>query len=300
MVALEPDRYFIGDERLLVALPPGSDLAYAVSATWIEEVIGVLDEWGPVIRVEPSPVAVAATLPGVSGAFALEAGPDEEASLELSEGSVKSVRRAPATSRSVSAATTLPPLGELPGSARAAWGALRRNDDPTTGTLMAPERRSEAQRRRLRGLIAATLALVAGLAFLIAAADRSRERTLGALQAEGERLSGVAGPAIQAQERLALREREISMARTVLASRPDPGAALAAIGAVLPGDVVVLSARASARTWQLDGTSRDAAALIPLLDGDERFDSVRSRAPSTRFRDGQRTRESFAIAFDVR
>jgi len=62
----------------------------------------------------------------------------------------------------------------------------------------------------------------------------------------------------------------------------------------------VLSLRASAADWQIDGTALDAAAIVPLLDRDDRFEDVRFLSASSRFRDGDRTYETFSIAFRVR
>jgi hypothetical protein len=75
---------------------------------------------------------------------------------------------------------------------------------------------------------------------------------------------------------------------------------LAALSERLPEGATVLNLRAQGEEWQIDGTARDAAALLPLLDRDDRFDTVRFLSASARFREGPRTYETFSIAFRVR
>ncbi|MGQ0648790.1 MAG: hypothetical protein ACT4P7_14625 [Gemmatimonadaceae bacterium] len=299
MLSLEPDRFFASSEKLQVSLVPGGDVAFAVNATWLEHTIRAFEDWGPVIRVEPSPLAAAAFDPAPSGVFTIEAAPDEQGIMELREGRIVSLRRVPA-STPVAPAMSLPAADGVGSAWRAAWGAMRRDDAPFAGSFLGPERRAAARRRLRWSMATAITAAVAGLMFLLFSVDRARDRSLAALTQEADRLTGVARTAIDAHARLTLSQREGSIARNSLARRPDPAATLAAIGRVLPRDVVILSAKATGNEWLLEGTSRNAAALIPLLDADERFDNVRSLAASARFRDGHVTRESFSIAFHVR
>lgn len=146
-------------------------------------------------------------------------------------------------------------------------------------------------------MLVAVAAAAAAVAFLLAAADRSRERTLLTLQQEAERLAAEAAPALEAQGALLRHASGRQLVHSTLGARPDIAGALSALGQVLPPDVVVSAVRATGADLQVEGTARDAAALVPLLDADPRFDNVRSLAASARFRDGRDTRESFAIAF---
>ena len=300
MVRLEPERFFAATALVRPSLAAGSDVAFAVDAAWLDDLLRALEPWAPVARVEPAPLAVVAGLPaGTSGTWTMDAAPDETGLLEAKLGRLTTVRRVP-LAVTAPAADVLPDTGGVPGSHLGAWGALRRDDEPLTGSLLSEPQRVAARRRVARGVATAALAAVAGVTFLLVAADRSRERTLAALETEVERLTSVARPALEAQAHLALAQHEAAIVRVSLSERSDPASALAAIGDVLPRDVVILTARATGNDWQIDGTARNAAALVPLLDSRERFDNVRSLAGSSRFRDGNVTRESFSIALHVR
>jgi hypothetical protein len=99
-----------------------------------------------------------------------------------------------------------------------------------------------------------------------------------------------------------LRSREIEAAtiREITANRADPFGALAAISAALPREATVLSARVTGNDWQIDGTTSDASTLVPLLDRHERFDSVRFLSASSRYRESNRSYETFSIALRFR
>lgn len=299
MVQLDPPRFFAVNAATRAALVPGGAVAFAADAAWLDALGRALEGWAPVARIEAAPVAIAAAVPGATtGTFAIEAAPGEQGLLELRDGRVAGVRRIPPGGDAT--ALRALPNGGVPGTHLAAWGALCRMDAPLAGTLMGSDQRRAASRRIARSVWVAGLAAVAGLTFLVASADRARERTLIALEGEAARLTRSAQGAVDAHARLALVEQEGRIARAVLVARPEPAAVLATLGTLLPRDVVVLGVRATGDEWQVDGTARDAAALIPLLDADPRLDAVRSLAASSRFRDGREVRESFSIAFHVR
>lgn len=289
IVALDPERYLGTNSPMHVLLPAGSDIAMGCDQGWLDGVVRTLQGWAPVTRVEASPVAVAASgCP--DGTWQL----DDDGSVEVRGGRVTAVRR---TSDGRTAA--LPSLGTLTGRSRAAWGALLREDDVSLGSLMPPAARRAADRRRAQSLATAALGALAAVLFLVAAVDRSRERTLAALDARATQLGAEAAPALAAMTEQVATARAAGVAREVVRARPDPLGTLAALGALLPRDVVVTSIRMSGSEWQVEGTAKTAAALVPLLDADPRFDHVRSLGASARFRDGRTTRESFSIAFHV-
>jgi Tfp pilus assembly protein PilN len=294
MLALDPERFLGANSTLQVVLAPGSDVAIGCDQRWLQQAVRTLEGWAPVERVEAAPVALAASgCP--DGTWQLEAGTGEPGSIQVVAGRIAALRRG----SQAADAKPLPAYGEHAGTMRAAWGALRRTEAPATATLMDRGARQAANRRRWQGLAMAALGAAAASLFLVAAIDRSRERTRDALEAEAARLTTEAGPALAAQSARLAAVREHDVARSTLASRVDPAAALAAFSALLPRDVVVTAARMTGPDWQVEGTARNAAALVPLLDADPRFDNVRSLAASSRFRDGRETRESFSIAFRV-
>jgi hypothetical protein len=142
---------------------------------------------------------------------------------------------------------------------------------------------------------------VAGLSFALLAADQWRERTLRALEGDvaARREGAAAGEAAQAA-RARLDAESAYLSQAGATRRQGTLGALAAISNALPPDAVIVSARAEGREWQVEGTAASAAALVPRLDQDGRFENVRILSASARFRDGPRTRETFAIALRVR
>ena len=144
------------------------------------------------------------------------------------------------------------------------------------------------------------VAAVAGIALAGLSADRWRARTLEALQGEVTSRREAAAPG---QAALAARSRlgaEVALLSQGAPMRNTALGALAAISNALPRDAVILSVHAVGRDWQVDGTASSAAALVPVLDRDGRFENVRILSASSRFRDGPRTRETFSIALRVR
>jgi hypothetical protein len=75
---------------------------------------------------------------------------------------------------------------------------------------------------------------------------------------------------------------------------------MSAVSKQLPPGATVLNLRVNGADWQVDGTAKDAAALVPLLDKDDHLENVRFLSASTRFKDGNRMVETFSIAFKVR
>ena len=96
------------------------------------------------------------------------------------------------------------------------------------------------------------------------------------------------------------REAEAQAIREIAANRADPFTALAAISSALPREANVLTARANGNDWQIDGTTSDASALVPLLDRHAHFDSVRFLSASSRYRQANRSYETFSIALRFR
>lgn len=299
MIALEPERFFVSAEPLETALAPDSDVAFGVPRQLLDGWLTALSTWAPVTRVDPAPVALARADRSATGTFLMDADAETHGVVTVDRGRLVAARRVRADDE-VSQATGLPAPAGVPVHYLAASGALAGEDASQLGTLWAPSRRRTARRMLARQTATALLAAVAGLVLAGAAFDQWRERTLVALENEAERLTTEAGPALAAQQRLALLSRESEIARAVISQRANPAAALAAIGTALPQDVVVTVARSNGSAWQVDGTARSAASLVPSLDGNEVFSNVRSLGASSRFLDGSRSRETFSVAFDVR
>lgn len=302
MLALETDRFFaVGEEPLVVALHGERNLAFAIEEGLLAHWIAAFETWAPVDRIEALPLSLARALgrAGADGSFAVPAQPGEHGVVELHGGRLHGARRIPGDAPAP-ATQSLPDTRGVPGAYLAALGAARGLEDTLDGALLPARHAARIRRRRTARTTVAAAACIAALALALWAADRSRERTLQAIRATVARIEPVAAQAIVQREALEALDRESAMITAISARRPDPLRVLAALSERLPAGATVLSVRANGEAWQIDGRAGDAAAILPALDGDARFEDVRFLSASTRFREGDRTWETFSIAFRVR
>lgn len=291
---LEPDRYFAAATRepLVVTVMPDEPIAFGAPASLVASWLTAFETWAPVDRIEPSPLSVARALPREGASTHLiGAGPGETGVVQLRGGRVVSVRR----TRDASATSGGRPVPAYAAARGAALGQA------ASVRPLAPDewRRKSAARMRM-AMVISSLAAAAAVIFATWSADRWRERTLTALRQRTAVLESRSASADSALRMLRSREAEARMLQELRATRADPLLALAAISAALPREATVLSARATGNEWQIDGTTRDASVLVPLLDRNARFDSVRFLSASSRYRDLNRSYETFSIALRVR
>ena len=300
MLALEPDRFFpVQDQDLAVSLANDDNLAFAIDADQLERWVGAFEEWAAVEVVEPAPLSIARALgSNARGTFAVAAGPDEQGMIELQHGRVRSARRM--FGNHEAHAASLPATAGVAASHLAAYGAAIGVGEPLDSMLLTDSQTARLRTRRLRRV--ATASVVCAIAFVLAiwSVDRSRQKRLDRIRQEIVALTPNAREAIDLRDRLAATEREASAITQLAAQRPDPLPVLAALGAQLPAGATVLNIRSNGSDWQIEGRARDAAAIVPLLDRDDRFDDLRFLSASSRFREGDRTYETFSIAFRVR
>ena len=133
---------------------------------------------------------------------------------------------------------------------------------------------------------------------LAAGYDRHQARALARLEAREQTLLAALEPARAARARLERARLELAQLGNLAeaagaATAPLP--LLATLGELLPDDAVVDRLAWDGTTWRLDGSARDAAALVPRLAADPRLREVRSAAPSQQFTEGGVVRRSFAI-----
>ena len=301
IVELEPDRYFASavNERLVVTVAPDEPIAFGAPASLVESWLAAFESWAPVNWVEAAPLSLARAIGAHDGTYAVEAGGDEAGVLQIARGRVASVRRSP--DRRIAADARPIPTGAVPAPFTAALGAARWQMQRVVPSPLAPDewRRRASARRRITTLLN-VFGAAAALIFAAWAADRWRERTVTALEARIADVETRAAPADTALRMLRSREAEARTIADIAINRPDPHAALAAISAALPREATVLTARASGNDWQIDGTTSDASALVPLLDRHQQFDSVRFLSASSRYREANRAYETFSIAFRFR
>src|SRR6185503_15766574 len=96
-------------------------------------------------------------------------------------------------------------------------------------------------------------------------------RTLARTRQEIAAITPEAQPALELRDRLASADREASAIMTLANQRPDPLSVLAAVSQQLPSGAFVSNIKATGAEWQIEGTAPDAAAILPLLDRDDRF-----------------------------
>jgi hypothetical protein len=293
-----------GGRALVSCIAPGGAVAFAVEESALERWSRALETIAPVVRVEATPVALARALGRgaarvTQGTFAISLDGEGHGVVSVKDGCVTSARRIPAQVDE-RPGVPLPDSPGLPARHVAAWGALLGEDEPALGTLASPSRRAAFSARRRRRLAVAAVAAAAGMVLAVTAADQWRERTVRALQDDVASRRAAAAPGEAALAARAQLDAEFALLARAAASRHGTLGALAAISAALPRDAVILNAHAVDGEWQLDGTAANAAALVPLLDRDGRFEQVRILSASSRFRDGRRTRETFSLALRVR
>jgi Tfp pilus assembly protein PilN len=302
MLALEPDRFFpVQDETLAVALSGDDDLAFAVDSARLTSWVEAFERWAPVDHVVPAPVALVDALAraGASdGTYALPAAAGEIGLVELREGRLRAARRATATGEV--AAREAAGTSALPSRFVTAYGAAMTSDAPVDALLLPESVAARVVGRRRRRATVAGIVCAAALVFAAWSVDHARSAHLDRLERELASLEPAAAPALALQNQLAALDREAAVVDRATRERRDPLQMLAALTERLPPDVTVLSVRANGDTWQLDGRATNAAAIIPALDKDPHFESVRFLAATTRFRERNRTYESFSIALRAR
>ncbi len=301
MLALEPDRFFpVQSEPIVVALERDSGVAFAIDADLLSRWVAAFAAWAPVDLVEPAPISLARALArSGAGVWVLPTPEGECGVAELRAGRLHSVRRIagddiPAGARPVPAARG------APADHRIALGAAMGVDAPLEGALLSEAHAAGIRRRRAGRTAVAAFMCFTALGLALWSLARSRERTLERIRGEIAQLETRAAPAIELRDRLAALDAEGALIAALQARRADPLRILGILSEKLPADATVLSLRATGDAWQIDGRATDAAAILPALDGDARFENVRFLSASTRFREGERTWETFSIAFRVR
>lgn len=299
ILMLEPDRFFpIEGGDVVVSVRDGSDIVFAADAGTVESWIAAFERWAPVENVEAAPVSLARALArgGVrDGSFRLGTATEEYGILELKGGALASARRL--TGENAAGKTVEPPaVRGVESPLVPALGAVLGADESPDEMLIPDVVRARIRRRRAAGVTRAAINFALALAFAIAAVDRSRSRLLESLEQEIATVTPLAAGGASLQTRLASMDVELAASRNVIAARANPVTVLAAISRRLPADATVMSVRADGANWQMEGTARDAGALIPALAADPALGDVRFLSASSRFRDGSRTYETFSIA----
>jgi hypothetical protein len=311
MIALDPARVFPLHEPVVVALADDvapargagdaaerGEPAFAASREQVRRWIAAFERWAPVESVEAAPSALTRALRAgpapTDGDHRLAAAAGEEGVVQVRGGRVTSVRRAPRWQTDGEAADVALPSDP----SRVAIGAALGVDDAPAAVQLLPDDHAHGVSRRRAAAVtraAALCGLAAGLA--LAAADRQRERRAIALERAIRAELPRAAAAESLRARLAAFDEAARTGAEVAARRVDPLAVLGALGERLPDGAAITALRMEGDAWTVDGTARDAAALVPRLAGDARLAEVRALAPSTRYVERGTPTETFSIAF---
>lgn len=301
MISLEPERFFPVSTPLLVSTAADRDLVLGADASAVEGWVTALERWAPVQNLEGSPSSFARagrSLKFGDGVYEIASGDDDRGYAELRAGRLISARRARA-SASDSSAREIPSSAGIPGAFMAAMGAALGVNDSPDEMLVSDERHARLRSSRVQSLVFVSLLAIASLSFVLFSAAQSRERYLERIDAATAALRPRAATAASLQGRLELMGVASSAARNAQ-SAADPLAVITILSRRLPRDAVVMTTRGVAGDWQITGTAKDAAGIIPALDADPALENVRFLAGTSRFTEDRRSYETFSIGFRVR
>jgi len=334
ILRLEPQRFFpVRLEDLVIALGQG-DLVFAAREDRIAEWTAALEALGPVDLVEPGPVALARALgsSGVTDAVAvLDDAEGGVGVIEIRDGSVTSARRvygslaaAGAALESAAAGSSppvylapwteeraralapalsgasleaLPETPAVPAPFLTAYGAARGIGRDLDDALLTDELGARIRGRRRRELVFAAIACAAALVFALLSVDAWRERTVRELVTEVRELQTKAAPALALRNEIGILSRQTQAVAQVETERPDPLRVLLALSSRLPSGAHLRALRLTGAGWQMDGYAPQAASVIEALGGAPEFREVHFLSATNRAQVGDRTYESFSIAF---
>ncbi|HZE74903.1 MAG TPA: PilN domain-containing protein [Gemmatimonadales bacterium] len=334
ILRLEPQRFFpVRLEDLVIALGEG-DLVFAAREDAVAEWAGALEALGPVELVEPGPVALARALRSTGIADGTAVLDDAERGvgvIEIHDGAVTGARRLygslAAAGAALSSGGTAPPgrvyvapwsddrartlalhlpgavLEPLPGTATvpapflSAYGAALGVGRDLDDTLLPDELGARIHARRRRELVLGVLACVAAVVFALVSVDAWRSRTVRGLAAEVQALQSKAAPALALRNELGILSRQTQAVAQLQAERPDPLKVLLALSSRLPSGAHLRSLRLTGAGWQIDGYAPQAAGVIQALGGAPEFREVHFLSATNRAQIGDRTYESFSVAF---
>lgn len=186
------------------------------------------------------------------------------------------------------------------GAFAAAIGALDLVNAPLSAMLLDASIEQSLGSRRVQRQWFSYAALAAAVLLLAASVNARRTNTLRATQHAVDSLAQLAIPGLASQKQLAQLNEELRVLTARDGASRDPLSVVATLSLALPADAFVERIAWDGSEWRIDGSANQAASVVPHLDSARTFTDVRVLSASTRFRDGARMRESFAVAFKVR
>jgi Tfp pilus assembly protein PilN len=336
ILRLEPQRFFaVRLEDLVASVRDEDDLVFAAREVPLTAWLTALQTLGPVHRVEAGPLALARALAEsrVNDAVVLLDGSERRTGVgmvEIRAGRVTDVRRlygelaeveVPLRSNGESPrmivvtpwdegrtaalaarlpSATLEPLaaiGDVPPQFLTAYGAALGTDRPFVGALMPDQLRSGIKRRTRRALWWAALAAAVAGVFALTSVTAWQGRSAAEIENRVRALSGRATDAMGLQSQLVTLNGQARGIARMATDRADPLAVLLALAQQLPAGDYIRSLRTSGGEWQIDGYARQAARLIQVLGAAPEFRGVHFLSATSRVQVGERSYESFSLAF---
>ncbi|MDX2183250.1 MAG: hypothetical protein SFW08_04620 [Gemmatimonadaceae bacterium] len=308
MLTVDPPRWFAvpPDASLAIALAPGDDVAFGVSAEWLDRWIAAAEAWGPVERVEAAPLALARQLArsGIrDGVVAVDAAPGESGRMTLVAGRVTQVRRSVHASGAASGTTE--PLRAVPDDGfDTARGLLAPHATDRAAALETPAHAARLTRRLRWRLGVAVAAAAAALLLTVLAWDNARARRLAWLEAEIARARVIAAPTLAQLDSIRALDAEVALIDGVASTRGDVLAPLGALSDQLPSGAVAQRIRLAAGEGQIDGSAPSAARVLDALTAGATFRNVRFLGPTARVAGGEARgatpRETYSIGLALR
>lgn len=284
----ESDRFLPLPSGAAVALT--GMLAQGMDGAALEGWVAAIEAALPVRAVVTLPQCAAWAAP--DGRWSCPAALGEVAEVTVRDGTVTGVRRRRGSTPAGDGAA--PPLDV----AAVVEAARRRGGVRREEQLLTPALEARLARRRQRAWWGAAAWAACAVALLLAALDLRRSRELARLEARERALVEALEPVRTARARAERAQQELAALAALdaaAAASTAPLRVLAALGTLLPRDAFVQRLEWDGVAWRLDGSARDAAALVPRLAAHPGFGEVRTVAPSQQFLDNGVTRRSFAI-----
>jgi Tfp pilus assembly protein PilN len=157
--------------------------------------------------------------------------------------------------------------------------------------------RAGIKRRRLRELWLAGLTCVAAAVFALTSVSAWKERSGLKIEQSIQALNQRALAALALQSQLETLNRQAATIVRASADRADPLAVLLALSKRLPPSAYLRSMRTAGEEWQIEGHATQAAQLIQVLGAAPEFRGVHFLSATNRVQVGERSYESFSIAF---
>jgi len=193
----------------------------------------------------------------------------------------------------------LPAVADVDGAFLPAYGAALATGAARdfARTLVPPELANRITTRRRRALALASAACAAALAFALTSVDASRVRATRELGAGLEALRQRAAPALALQNELDALDRKARAIRQIESERAAPLRVVLALSQHLPAGAYLRGLRLSGGDGQIDGYAPNASRLVAQLGGVPEFRDVHFLSATNRVAAGDKTYESFALAF---